>query len=223
MAWQDLQNELPENLIEYIQLKDDADFAETAKDAIRALMFLYQKPLLEKLIPICVNWGYDELVAQEIGHNTFDKVWKYPRYDKSKIKSTDPKKGMLLYLLGIAKNLLANHKKEEESSYPFTGDEQIVWDFPDIGEIDASGERKAILIDRYELIKSALARLSSKHKIIYLTYKQYEKEINEGFKLPRELLQRLRDELELSQTSIRIYKNQAFEKVDEYLKIYGSK
>lgn len=223
MAWQDLQDELPENLIEYIQLKEDADFAETAKDAIRALMFQYQKPLLEKLIPVCVNWGYDEQVAYEIAYNTFDRVWKYPKYDKSKIKSTDPKLGMLLYLLRIAQNLLANHKKQEESSNPFTGDEQIVWDFPDVGDINATAERKAILVDRYELIKKALARLSPKHKVIYLTYKQYEKEINDGHKLPRELLKRLRDELDISQTSIRVYKNQAFQVVDEYLKIYGSK
>ncbi len=223
MAWQDLQDELPENLIEYIQLKDDADFAETAKDAFRALMFQYQKPLLEKLIPVCVNWGYDEQVAQEIAYNTFDRVWKYPKYNKSKIKCTDPKVGMLLYLLGIAQNLLANHKKEQESNNPFTGDEQIVWDFPDLGEINATAERKAILVDRYELIKKALARLSPKHKVIYLTYKQYEKEINDGHKLPRELLKRLRDELDISQTSIRVYKNQAFQVVDEYLKIYGSK
>jgi DNA-directed RNA polymerase specialized sigma24 family protein len=223
MAWQDLQNDPPENLIEYIQVKDDPDYTETAKDAFSALIYLYQKHLLEKLIPICINWGYDKQVATEIAYNTFDRIWKYPKYDKTKINCKDPHKSMVLYLLRIAQNLLANYKKAEESHYPFTGDEQIIWDFPDLGELNTTAEKKAILVDRYELIKNALARLSPKHKIIYLTYKQYEQEINDGHKLPRELLKRLREELDISQNSIRVYKNEAFQKVDEYLNLYGSK
>src|SRR4051812_32841982 len=120
MAWQDLQNEPPEVLIEYIQCKDDSDFAEVAQDAFRALMAIFQKPLLEKLIPVCENWGYDHHVALEIAHNTFDRIWKYPKYDKTKAKSADAKLSMLLYLLAIAQNLLANHRNKEESDYPFT-------------------------------------------------------------------------------------------------------
>lgn len=69
-------------------------------------------------------------------------------------------------------------------------------------------------------IRQSQARLSPKHKIVYLTYKTHEKD---GYKLPRELLKSLRDDLDLTQNSIRIYKNEAFNTVKTYLDIYGSK
>ncbi len=40
-------------------------------------------------------------------------------------------------------------------------------------------ERKAVLQERFEHIQNALGRLTPKHKIIYLTYKQYEEETKE--------------------------------------------
>lgn len=224
MAWQDLLIEDPHDLVEYIQLKDDPEIADTAKDAFRAIMHLYQKALMEKLIPICENWGYDRQIALEIGHQTFEQLWKYPGYDKKKAKQKDPKMAMLFYLFRIARRKLADYKKNDEGTgNPFTGDEEIVWEFPDIGSIETTPERKAILVDRYELIKKALSRLTNKHKIIYLTYKQYEEELNSGYKLPRELLKSLREELDLTQNSVRVYKNEAFKAVDDYLKLYGSK
>ncbi len=224
MAWQDLQNELPENLIEYIQLKDDPDYAEIAKDAFWALVQSYQKDFLQKLIPICINWGYDKGVAIEIAEKTFDNIWRYPKYNRSKIKQKDSKLAMMFYLYGIAKRELADYKKSELGlGNPFTGDEQIVWEFPDIGALNESVERKAILTDRCELIKKALSRLTPKHKVIYLTYKQYEEELKQGYKMPRKLLAELRSELDLTQNTVKVYKNEAFKVIDEYLNIYGSK
>jgi len=68
-----------------------------------------------------------------------------------------------------------------------------------------------------------LDRLSPKHRIIYLTYKHYEHITNDGYKLPRKLLKELRTELDLTQNSVRVYKNEAFNDVETYLKTYGSK
>ena len=76
---------------------------------------------------------------------------------------------------------------------------------------------------QYEIIKAALERLTPKHKIIYLTYKEYEPHFKAGFNFPRAFLKKLQDELELTQASIRVYKKQAYDKIDEYLKIYGAK
>ena len=89
--------------------------------------------------------------------------------------------------------------------------------------MEISKEKKAVVLDRFEHIKKLLDRLSPKHRIIYLTYKQYEQESKEGFKLPRKLLKNLRTELDLTQTTVRIYKNEGFNEVETYLKIYGSK
>lgn len=95
--------------------------------------------------------------------------------------------------------------------------------FPYLDGMGLGKEKKAFLKARYDLLDAALSRLSPKHKIIYLTYKQYEAMTEEGYKLPRQLLKALRDELELTQSTIRVYKNEVFEEVEAYLRIYGSK
>ncbi len=224
MASQDLNNEPTENLMEFIQWKDEPDYAETAKEAFRVFTFRFQLDLQKKLIPICKGWGYDEQVASEIAYSTFERVWKYPSFNKEKAKQKDYDKAITFYLYGIAGNLLADYKKiQDGEGNPFTGDEEIVRDFPDVENMEIPKEKKAVLLERYEHIKKLLDRLSPKHRIIYLTYKQYEQETNEGFKLPRKLLKNLRTELDLTQTTVRIYKNESFNEVETYLKIYGSK
>lgn len=52
-----------------------------------------------------------------------------------------------------------------------------------------------------------LSLLDDKHRIIYLTYKAYELS---GKKLPRRLLSKLRKRLGISQTTIRVYKREAY-------------
>jgi DNA-directed RNA polymerase specialized sigma24 family protein len=224
MAIQDLNAEPTENLVAYMQWRDNAEYVENAKAAFRVFTFRFQLDLQKKLIPTCINWGYDNQVAAEIAYQTFERVWKYPTYDKTKSKQEDFDKGVKFYLYGIASHLLADYKRIEGGDVsPFTGDEAIVYEFPDIESMDIPKERKAILIDRYEHIKKALSRLSPKHKIIYLTYKQYEAITKIGYKLPRRLLESLRTELDLTQTSMRVYKKEAYDLVDMYLMNYDSK
>jgi len=224
MAGQDFNSESTENLLEYIQWKDDPAYTETAKQAFRVFTFRFQLILQKKLIPICENWGYDKQVANEIAHSTFERVWKYTKFDIAKAKQNDFDKAISFYLYAIAGHLLADYKKgQNEEANPFTGDEEIIREFPDIENMEIRKERKAILQERYEHIKKALNRLTPKHKIIYLTYKQYELETKDGYKLPRKLLKDLRTELDLTQNTVRVYKNEAFNEVETYLKNYGSK
>lgn len=222
----DLNSETTENLLEYIQWKDEPDYAETAKEAFRVFTFRFQLDLQKKLIPICRNWGYDEQVASDIAYGTFDRIWKYPKFDITKAKQKDDvEKAVSFYLYRIAEHLLADYKKIQDGEYnPFTGDEEIIREFPDIEKTELGKERKAVLKERFEHIQKALDRLTPKHKIIYLTYKQYESETKGGeYKLPRSLLKNLRTELDLTQNSIRVYKKEAFDEVEKYLKTYGSK
>ena len=221
---QDLNNEATESLLEYIQWKDEPDYAEIAKEAFRVFTFRYQLELLKKLIPICKNWGYDKQVATEIAYEAFNRIWKYPKFDLTKSKQKDYHKAITFYLFGIAKRLLADYKKNEtEEPNPFSGEEDLIRDFPDIEILEIGKERKAQLQKLYELLNEALSKLSPKHKIIYLTYKQYESITSDGYNLPRHLTKKLQDELDLTQNSIRDYKKEAFDEVDNYLKIYGSK
>jgi DNA-directed RNA polymerase specialized sigma24 family protein len=222
----DLNSETTENLLEYIQWKDEPDYAETAKEAFRVFTFRFQLDLQKKLIPICRNWGYDEQVASDIAYGTFDRIWKYPKFDITKAKQKDDiEKAVSFYLYRIAEHLLADYKKIQDGECnPFTGDEEIIREFPDIEKTELGKERKAVLKERFEHIQKALDRLTPKHKIIYLTYKQYESETKGGeYKLPRSLLKNLRTELDLTQNSIRVYKKEAFDEVEKYLKTYGSK
>ena len=224
MNSQELNNESTENLLNYIQWKDETGYAEIAKDAFRVFTFRYQLDLQKKLIPICTNWGYDKQVATEIAYETFTRIWKYPNFDASKANQKDYHKAITFYLYGIAKRLLADYRKSEyEEPNPFKGDEEIIRDFPDVDKMEIGKERKAILKERFEHIQKALNRLTPKHKIIYLTYKQYEAETKDGFNLPRRLLKDLRTELDLTQNSIRVYKKEAINEVDNYLKTHGSK
>lgn len=224
MASQDLNCEPTENLLEYIQWKDEPDYAETARQAFRIFTFRYQLDLHKKLIRICTNWGYDKQVASEIAYGAFEKIWKYPTFDISKANQKDYDKAVLNYLYRISSHLLADYKRSQnEDPNPFKGDEEIIRDFPDVENMLIGKERKAILQKASECIQNALNRLTPKHKIIYLTYKQYEAETNAGFTLPRRLLKDLRTVLDLTQNSIRVYKKEANDEVDNYLKIYGSK
>lgn len=109
---QDLNNEATENLLEYIQWKDEPDYAEIAKEAFRVFTFHYQLELLKKLIPICKNWGYDKQVANEIAYEAFNRIWKYPKFDLEKSKQKDYHKAIIFYLFGITQRLLADYKKK---------------------------------------------------------------------------------------------------------------
>ena len=173
MATSDLNSEPTENLLEYIQWKADPAYSETAKEAFRVFTFRYQIILQKKLIPICENWGYDKQVANEIAHSTFERVWKYPTFDITKAKQKDYEKAISFYLYGIAGHLLADYKKSQnEDANPFTGDEEIIREFPDIENMEIGKERKAILQERFEHLKKALSRLTPKHKIMYLPVRQ---------------------------------------------------
>ena len=107
----DLNKETTEELLEYIQCKDDKDFAELAKQAFRVFTFRYQLDLHKKLIRICKNWGYDKQIASEIAYGTFERIWKYPKFDIQKANQIDYDKAVLNYLYRIASRLLANFKK----------------------------------------------------------------------------------------------------------------
>jgi DNA-directed RNA polymerase specialized sigma24 family protein len=224
MTSQDLNNEPTDNLLEYILWKDDPGYTEIAKEAFRVFTYRYQLDLHKKLIPICKNWGYDKQVASEIAYGTFEKIWKYPKFDFSKAKQKDYQTAIIFYLYGIARRLLADYKNsQDEEPNPFSGDEEIIREFPDIENMPIALERKAVLKERFEHVQKALDRLSPKHKIIYLTYKQYEAETKDGYKLPRRLLKDMRTELNLTQSSIRVYKDEANKEVETYLNTYGSK
>ena len=224
MSSEALTVESTENLIAYMQWKNEAGYKDTAKNAFRQFFFRFQKELIKKTRVVVRSWGYDNEVADLIAEKAFDRFWQYPNFDIAKSSTNDWDTGVLLYLFRIAFNLLVDYKKSlNGTGNPFTGEEEILRNLPDIEKINLSVETKAKLQKEYEVVKRVLESLGQKHKIIYLTYRGYEYYTKQGYKLPRKLLENLREELNLTQSSIQVYKKEAFDKISEYLNIYGKK
>lgn len=141
----------------------------------------------------------------------FAKVWKYPTFDMRKSHCKDVHKAILIWLKQIVASQMyeylgkgrCTHLSEEE-------DLSVIEDassFIDVLIGDTSPQKKIEYITTTERIISCL---DEKHRIIYLTYKAYE---NIGKRLPQTLLAKLRNRLQLTQATIRVYKKEAQEAI----------
>src|SRR5690606_18696501 len=86
-------------LLEYISFKED--FPEEAKDAFVQFCYRFEKDMKQKAEKYCEKFGYNEVVALEIAHCTFARVWKYPTFKPEKAKSKDLDKAILLWMYPI--------------------------------------------------------------------------------------------------------------------------
>jgi DNA-directed RNA polymerase specialized sigma24 family protein len=216
--WKQFENESTPDLVQIIKWKDQADYTEDAENAFIAFCFRFRVDLSKKCEVICSNHGYDIDIAKELVNRVFHKFWNNPGYDDSKRKhAKSGDEGIRFYLYGIARYELVNIYRDKIDPNPYTGEEEIVWDFPEIDEENISVEKRRELQERKEIMEMALSRLSPKHKAIYLTYLVYEKK---GKNLPRHLLKQMQTELNLAQGTIRYYKFEAEKRIGDYLKIW---
>ena len=182
-----------------------------AKDAFRVLCNRFGPDLQQKCKHICARWKQEDSLAPEIANQTFLKFWNANRFDADRWKEGDIDLGVKLYLYRIAGNILFDVHEEETSPSPYDGTEQVVKEVEEL----LSNATPRQLREAKERIEAALEGLTEKHKVILLTYKKYE---TDGHKLPRTLLRKLRDELQLTQSTVRYYKMQAFERFDQAFK-----
>ncbi|WP_298310195.1 RNA polymerase subunit sigma [uncultured Aquimarina sp.] len=204
-------------LLEYISFKDE--FPAEAQNAFVEFCYRFEKDLKRKSEIYCNKYGYNEVVALEIANCTFSRVWKYPTFKKEKSKSKNLDKGILIWMCRILYtqlikygelNTCAEPTKEEDLSLVNDADELLErFDAPDI---EAKREVRAKL----QTIEKALTQLSEKHKIIYFTYRAYQKE---GKKVPRTITKLLREKLGLTQKSVNTYYGDAHRHVTNYLNI----
>jgi DNA-directed RNA polymerase specialized sigma24 family protein len=223
MTWEDLKDESTADLIDYIRYKDEADYTELAESAFIVFTFRFRKEIIDKCRKIGRYWRFDTTEADTIAEEVFERFWRYPTgFDTAECRNADINKCVLYYLFTIARNCFADHSKEREreNMSPYDGTETVVVEFPALENLELSEDRVLDLKRIAELMSNALNSLSDKHRIIYLTYKAYEKE---GYKLPRQLLKKLREETRLKQPSIRVYKKEAFDTIEQIFKDYGSK
>lgn len=204
-------------LLEYISFKEE--FPNEAQFAFVQFCYRFEKDLKRKSEIYCNKYGYSEVVALEIAHCTFARVWKYPSFNKEKSKAKDLDKGILLWMYRILytqiikygeQNNCAEPTEEEDLSLVENANELLKrFDTPD-------GEAKRVVYEKLKTIERALTQLSEKHRIIYFTYRAY---IKEGKKVPRTITRLLRDKLSLTQKSVNTYYGDANRHVTNYLNI----
>jgi len=217
MNIKELESATTAELIEYIQGKDD--YLEAAECAFRNIFIRFENDLTKKCRQHAINWGFDQTTGDILSEQALTKFWEKPdlfAVEKCTVRNID--RCLLFYLFKMARNALADRQREIKSGRTYyKGDEEIIYNFPDHADAGLPVEQLKAIKAHYGLIDKALARLTPKHKIIYLTYLTHGKE---HLNLPRKLLHRLRDELDLDQDSIRVYKLQAKKEVEQYLAIY---
>lgn len=207
------------DLIDYVAMKKD--FPEQAKEAFEEFCIRFQADVLRMAEIACTRWNLSEVVALDIAHCTFDRVWKYPSFNLKKSIASDETKAIQFWLNGIIMTQLANqynngtcHEPTQDEDLSIISSTEELIDYTCNGDV----EQKKNLRQALEIVEKGLSLLKEKHRIIYLTYKAYEKPKK---RLPRSVLEKLRLMLNLTQNSVKVYKNEANEIINKYLESHG--
>lgn len=207
VSWKQYENTPTLELIELIQHKEDLLSAEAA---FWAFTFRFTIYVAKQCEIFCLKMGYDHHLAEDVVKCVFSKFWLYPKYNHTLSKHKDVDKGVCLYLYKFVYHCTIDeiNKLKGKGVSPYSGHEQIIRVLP--ASFKPENEHD-------EIIWNAFGSFSEKHKIIYLTYKAYG---IKNHKLPRHLLSKLRQELGLSQNTIRSYYNEVMNKINEHLALW---
>ncbi|UKK74863.1 RNA polymerase subunit sigma [Segatella bryantii] len=184
-----------------------------AENALSLFTSYFEKKLFKPVEIIASKNGYDENVAFEAILCAFNKVWNYPTFEMRKSHCKNEENAIINWLIRIAvsqmydysrKGVCAHITKEEDLSVI-----ENASDFIDYHISDYDPHRKLELV---QALENKLSILDEKHRIIYLTYKAYH---ICGKKLPRKVLGKLRKRLGITQVTVRVYKKEACEALND--------
>lgn len=208
-------------LLEYISFRNE--FLVEAQNAFVQFCFRFEKELKRKSEIYCNKYGYSEVIALEIAHCTFARVWKYPTFKKEKAKSKDMDKAILLWMYPILYTQIIKYGKEntcaepsEEEDLGIVNNAEELADRMNLPDLESKRE----IVAKLKTIERALTQLTEKHRIIYFTYRAYQKE---GKKVPRTITALLREKLSLTQKSVNTYYGDADRHINNYLNIINGK
>lgn len=187
---------------------------EAARIAFDLFVSYFEIKIKKRVEILALKYGYNENVAFEAIRCAFNKVWLYPTFDMGKSSCTNEENAIIIWLVKIAFSQMCQFTRtgecarisEEEDLSVIENTEDFVDSFQVAG-LDPLEKMQLI-----EIMEKKLSLLDEKHRIIYLTYKAYQRS---GKKLPRKLLEKLRKRLGLSQSAIRVYKKQACEAIND--------
>ena len=199
-------------LIRTIANKDKDE--EAAKKALDLFVSYFESKIKKRVEILALKYGYNENVAFEAIRCAFNKVWLYPTFNMGKSSCTNEENAIIIWLVKIAFSQMCQFTRtgecarisEEEDLSVIENTEDFVDSF------QVAGLNPLEKMQLIEIMEKKLSLLDEKHRIIYLTYKAYQRS---GKKLPRKLLEKLRKRLGLSQSAIRVYKKQACEAIND--------
>lgn len=209
-------------LMEYMEMK--VDFPLEAQGAFIEFCSRFDQEIIRKSEIYCSKFGYGPAVALEISQCAFAKVWKYPTFKMEKSSSKNPEKGIVLWMLRILYTQLVKYGEHQYCAEP-TEEEDLslitnIDELIAVKILDGDDFSKKKLKDALNVIEGAFAALTPKHKIIYLTYKAYEVP---GKYLPRTLTKKLQKTLELTHSTIKVYKKDANDHIKKYIETVNGK
>lgn len=207
--WKSIKDEDTERLTEIYQNKNNSK--SQRENAFHALCHRFKNDVLNKCEIICKRFGHDVTVAEQIATATFIAYARKGDFQISKTHRDNVDLAFKVYLYKISRTELTNYYREQQrrNNNPYTGEERIITELPPLPGVKLN-LKQAILI-------KAIESLTPAQRTIYLTYKQHEKL---GFNLPKKLLEELREYLGgISQTTIRTYKKEAVDKIENYTKV----
>lgn len=190
----------------------DSDL-ESARKAFYLFCGYFENKIKKNVEILAFKYGCGENAAFEAIQCAFNKVWLYPTFDMSKSNCKNEEKAIIIWLGQIAYSQICQYKEfgecakitpEEDLSIIETSEDFVAFH---VAELPLN--RKIELV---AALDKKMSKLNEKQKVIYLTYKAYQVS---GKKLPRRLLDKLRKRLGVTQTTIRVYKKQACELLND--------
>ena len=172
---------------------------------------------LNRLVEVqCVKLGYSAEIAFKAVECAFARVKRYPTFDKMKTKIKNIDDAIVIWLNRIAYTQVLKFKNGNECA-EVNADEDLAVVNDAIGFYEVVSQRQYMSDEEKEekiqRLNATLAGMEEKHRIVLLTYLAYE---SQGKKLPRSLTLKLRTQLNLEQSSIRVYKKEALEALNIY-------
>jgi hypothetical protein len=220
----DFENMVGSELLEYISFKDE--FPNEAELAFYVFCDRYQRDILQKSEIQCSKFEYNEAIAFLAAKCTFDKVWnKAHTFSMEKAKTKNIDKAILLWMYKILYTQILLFKDRDTCAQP-TEEEDLSL----IENLDAlvnvyapeNLEKQKELKENLSFLERVVQGLSQKHRIIYFTYLAYKPEKDKN--IPRSVSNKLKEQLDLTQASIRVYRKEATDLVNNYInKVNGNK
>lgn len=187
---------------------------EAARKAFYLFVSYFEIKIKKRVEILALKYGYNENVAFEAIRCAFNKVWLYPTFDMRKSSCTNEENAIIIWLVKIAFSQMCQFTRTGECArISEEEDLSVIEDTEDfVDSFQVAGLDPLEKMQLIEIMEKKLSLLDEKHRIIYLTYKAYQRR---GKKLPRKLLEKLRKRLGLSQSAIRVYKKQACEAIND--------